>query len=88
MIENIQGVFSRSKAENSRSKERKSRSEKVRMIKEFCSMAPRSLEDIAAIVGSKDKYYMKRTLLDPLLGKELFMTEPESPNSPKQRYYC
>lgn len=88
VIENIQGVFSRSKAENSRSKERKSRSEKVRMIKEFCSMAPRSLEDIAAIVGSKDKYYMKRTLLDPLLGKELFMTEPESPNSPKQRYYC
>lgn len=88
--EKIQGVNknSRSKKKNSRSKTEISRSEKVRIIKEFCGVVPRSLEEIAAQVGSKDKYYMKRTLLDSMLGKELFMTEPESPNSPTQKYYC
>jgi len=60
----------------------------VRIIKEFCGVGPRSLEEIAAQVGSKDKYYMKRTLLDSMLGKELFMTEPDSPNSPTQKYFC
>ena len=29
---------------------------------------------------------MKKKLIDPLLGKSLCMTEPNSPNSPTQKY--
>jgi ATP-dependent DNA helicase RecG len=29
---------------------------------------------------------MKKKLIDPLLGKSLRMTEPNSPNSPTQKY--
>jgi len=90
-IEKIQGVNSknsRSKTKISRSKAQDSRSKKIHEIIEFCALSPHTLEEIAVKVGSKDKYYMKKVLLDPILGTELFMTEPGSPNSPTQKYYC
>ncbi len=75
---------SRSSGNNSRSKVAKSRSKEEKLL-EFC-VVPRSLSEIAEFLGMKDKYYMKRTYIDPLLGKSLRMTEPNAPNSPTQKY--
>ncbi len=55
------------------------------MLLEYCK-EPRSLSDIAQHLGMKDKYYMKKKYIDPLLGISLCMTEPDSPNSPTQKY--
>jgi len=54
-------------------------------IVKFCS-EPRSLEEIALHFNSKDKYYMKRIFINPILGLRLQMTEPDSPTSPTQKY--
>ncbi len=51
----------------------------------FCQ-TPRSLLDICRHLGLKDKYKVKKKYIDPLLGKSLKMTEPQSPNSPLQKY--
>lgn len=75
---------SRSGNRNSRSKTANSRS-KEEMLLEFC-VEPRSLSEIAEFLGMKDKYYMKRTYIDPMLGKSLRMTEPNAPISPTQKY--
>lgn len=75
---------SRSIGNNSRSKVAKSRSKEEKLL-EFC-VVPRSLSEIAEFLGMKDKYYMKRTYIDPFLGKSLRMTEPNAPNSPTQKY--
>lgn len=75
---------SRSREENSRSKEKNSKS-KVELLLEFCS-EPRSLSEIAKHLNMKEQFYMKRKYIDPLLGKSLRMTEPNSPNSPTQKY--
>lgn len=84
-IENFQGVNSRSKTENSRSNDGNSRSNFEKLIVDFCS-EPKTLEEIANHIGSKDKYYMKRIFINPILGSRLRMTEPDSPNSPTQKY--
>lgn len=74
----------------------RSKTEKVRSIGEkavskeelllaFCS-EPRSLSEISEFLKLKEKYKMKKKLIDPLLGKSLRMTEPNSPNSPTQKY--
>ena len=34
----------------------------------------------------KEKYNMKKKYIDPLLNMKLTMTEPNSPNSPTQKY--
>lgn len=74
-----------------RSEDKKARSigEKVvskeELLLAFCS-EPRSLSDISEFLKLKEKYKMKKNLIGPLLGKSLRMTEPNSPNSPTQKY--
>ena len=90
--------LARSKTEKARSGDFLARSEdkKARSIGEkavskeelllaFCS-EPRSLSEISEFLKLKEKYKMKKKLIDPLLGKSLRMTEPNSPNSPAQKY--
>ena len=47
---------------------------------------PKSLAEIAEHLGLSDRYKMKKKYIDPLLGRYLEMTQPETPNSPAQRY--
>ena len=47
---------------------------------------PRSLAEIAEHLGLSDRYKMKKKYIDPLMGRYLEMTLPETPNSPAQRY--
>ena len=60
---------------------------KEELLLAFCS-EPRSLSEISEFLKLKEKYKytMKTKLIDPLLGKSLRMTEPNSPNSPTQKY--
>ena len=51
----------------------------------FCT-EPRSLGDIAEHVGFADRYKMKKKDIDPLLGRYIEMTLPDTPNSPAQQY--
>ena len=51
----------------------------------YCKQ-PRSLLEIAEYIGLSDRYKMKKKYIDPLLGRYLEMTLPETPNSPNQRY--
>lgn len=61
-------------------------SKKQQEILAFC-IESRSLEEIAIHLKVSDKYYMKRKHVNPMLGVDLFMTDPDAPNSPTQRYY-
>ena len=54
-------------------------------IAEYCK-EPRSLVEIAEHLGFSDRYKMTKKYIDPLLGRYLEMTLPETPNSPAQRY--
>ena len=54
-------------------------------ILDFC-VEPRSLAEICEHLGLKDRYKVKKKYINPLLGKTLRMTEPDSPNSPTQKY--
>ena len=54
-------------------------------IVDYCK-EPRSLAEIAEHLGLSDRYKMKKKYIDPLLGRYLEMTLPETPNSPAQRY--
>lgn len=54
-------------------------------ILDFC-VEPRSLTEICELLGLKDRYKVKKKYINPLLGKTLRMTEPNSPNSPTQKY--
>lgn len=76
-----------------RSEDKKARSmgekavSKEELLLAFCS-EPRSLSEISEFLKLKEKYKykMKKKLIDLLLGKSLRMTEPNSPNSPTQKY--
>lgn len=76
--------LARSKTEKARSIGKKAVS-KEELLLAFCS-EPRSLSEISEFLKLKEKYKMKKKLIDPLLGKSLRMTEPNSPNSPTQKY--
>ena len=52
----------------------------------FCVEA-RSLSEIAEHWELSDRYKMKKKYIDPLLGKYIEMTIPDSPNHPSQKYY-
>ena len=54
-------------------------------IGDFCQEA-RSLAEIAEHLGLGDRYKMKKKYIDPILGKYIEMTIPESPNSRLQQY--
>ena len=58
---------------------------KEQMILTFC-VEPKSMSEIFKHLGLKDRYKVKKRYIDPLLNKSLRMTEPESPNSPSQKY--
>ena len=81
----VAGENSCSNTENSSSKRENSRSIKEEKIVGFCS-EPKSLEEIAAFMGVKDKNFMKKMYIDPILGTRLRMTEPDSLTSPTQKY--
>ena len=51
----------------------------------FCK-EPKSLDEITLAFGFKDKYHFKKVYIDPILGELIFMTEPDSPKSPSQKY--
>ena len=55
------------------------------LLLDFCT-EPRSLTEICEQLGLKDRYKVKKKYINPLLGKTLRMTEPDSPNSPTQKY--
>lgn len=57
---------------------RKKAVSKEELLLAFCS-EPRSLSEISEFLKLKEKYKMKKKLIDPLLGKSLRMTEPNSP---------
>jgi ATP-dependent DNA helicase RecG len=76
--------LARSKTEKARSIGEKAVS-KEELLLAFCS-EPRSLSEISEFLKLKEKYKMKKKLIDPLLDKSLRMTEPNSPNSPTQKY--
>lgn len=76
--------LARSKTGKARSIGKKAVS-KEELLLAFCS-EPRSLSEISEFLKLKEKYKMKKKLIDPLLGKSLRMTEPNSPNSPTQKY--
>lgn len=76
--------LARSKTEKARSIGEKAVS-KEELLLAFCS-EPRSLSEISEFPKLKEKYKMKKKLIDPLLGKSLRMTEQNSPNSPTQKY--
>ncbi len=99
---NTQGVDtkkSRSKSqgvstENSRSKTQgvstkksrsESRKEKQRLILNFCQ-TPRTLLEIAQELNVNDRYYMKRTYIDPLLSQGRLSALQESKTAPTQKY--
>ena len=69
--------LARSKTEKARSIGKKAVS-KEELLLAFCS-EPRSLSEISEFLKLKEKYKMKKKLIDPLLGKSLRMTEPNSP---------
>ena len=69
----------------SRIKNRKDKENFINEIILFCK-EPISLNEIAIMFGAKDKYHFKKVYINPILGNFLFMTEPDSPKSPSQKY--
>ena len=68
--------------EKSRSKSRK---EKQRLILDFCQ-TPRTLLEIAQELNVNDRYYMKRTYIDPLLSQGRLTALQERKTAPTQKY--
>lgn len=56
------------------------------IIIEFCK-EPRSLAEIMAYLGSKDRVKFKSSSINPLFNNVLAMTNPDKPNSRNQKYY-
>jgi len=73
-----------SNAEKAVSNNGKARSNE-RLLLDFCQ-TPKSMSEICAYLGLKDRYKIKKKYIDPLLGVSLQMTEPDSRNSPTQKY--
>ena len=66
---------------------RQSKKEKVITdLLDFCCV-PRSMAEIVGHLKIKDRNYLKDNYINPLLGKRMFMTKPEAPTSPNQKYY-
>lgn len=54
-------------------------------VLEFCR-TPRSITEIANMLGVKDKKWVRKKYVSPLVGLKLQMTIPEKPNSQNQKY--
>ena len=66
------------------SKTKKSKNIEYSLL-QFCQ-TPRSMSEICEHFALKDRYKAKRKYINPLLGTWLQLTEPNSPNSPTQKY--
>ncbi len=80
---------SASKEKKSASKEEKGLSKREQIINELLSFCttPRTMIEITSHLSVKDRNYIKANYINPLLGTNLAMTYPDSPRSPKQKYY-
>ena len=86
-IELSQGVNELSQRANHKQRIR-NKKEKENLIKRlilFCK-EPKTLDEITTVFGFKDKYHFKKVYINPILGKLIFMTEPNRPQSPSQKY--
>ena len=54
-------------------------------VLDFCS-TPRSIAEIANMLGVKDKKWVRKRYIAPFLGTKLQMTIPDKPNSQNQKY--
>lgn len=54
-------------------------------IIEFCH-TPRSVAEVAEMLGVKDKKWVKNKYIKPLVGVSLALTLPDRPNSRYQKY--
>ena len=80
--EYTQGVNSRSKTQGVNQKKKQ---DVMYALLDYCQQ-PRTLLEIANHLGYSDRYWMKRSYIDPVLGDLLEMTESESKNNPMQKY--
>ena len=78
-------VSNNKKAVSSEEKAVSKKKVKEQKLLAFCK-EPKSLSEICEHLGVTDRYKVKKRYIDPLLNKSLRMTEPESPNSPTQKY--
>ncbi len=78
-IQGVNGIV------KSKFKNKKNENNFVEEITLFCK-EPKNLNEIAMFFGFKDKYHFKKIYINPILGKIIFMTEPDSPKSPSQKY--
>lgn len=61
------------------------RLQKINNILNFCA-EPKTLTEIAAMLNVKDKKFLKKNYIKPLLGVSLEMTNPEHPTASNQKY--
>jgi len=60
--------------------------ERNKKIVEFCK-EPKTRNEIQNFLGMRNREYFRKEILKPLLERELlFLTIPDKPNSPKQKY--
>ena len=78
-------VSNEEKAVSSDKKAVSKKEAKEQKLLAFCK-EPKSLSEICEHLGVTDRYKVKKRYIDPILNKSLRMTEPESPNSPTQKY--
>jgi len=61
--------------------------ERIKKIMEFCKN-PKTREEIQNYIDIKDREYFRKEILNPLIKQKLlFMTDPNKPKSPNQKYY-
>lgn len=62
--------------------------DQVRMLLEKMSDVPMSTSELRALVGLKNRSHFYKEYISPALAQGyIAQTEPDSPNSPKQKYY-
>lgn len=60
--------------------------DRITQILKYC-VIPRSREEIQTFLGLKDREYVRKEILDPLISAgKLELTIPDKPHSPKQKY--
>ena len=71
------------------SSEEKGLSKKEQMIAEILKICvtPKSILEIAECLGMSNRSKLRNNYINPLVGTKLAMTYPNSPKSPRQKYY-
>lgn len=61
--------------------------QETKELLEFCKI-PKSRREIQEFIGFKSRNYLRKNILNPLIkGELLFLTVPDKPTSPNQKYY-